>query len=248
MQNIYKKKIASLFSLVNFKKGFGNRIFTYHSINKEKNLTTSKIYQLDKNLFFKHIKLLTDNKANFQFINNFDNTRSNYLITFDDGFKNFKLDVVDFLFEKKIPCTIFLSPDLIKSNNNNYLNINDLKELSKNNFIKIGSHSYNHKKLTEYNDKDLDFQLETSKKWIEDTISKKVNLISYPFGAFDNRVLKKVKKFGYEYGFTTRFNFYNNSNDKLRIPRIDIWDTDNVKIFKSKIDGKWNWMRFFSKY
>ena len=99
------------------------------------------------------LNILLKKKVNFKFIDNFDNSKSNYLITFDDGFKNFKLDIVEFLFENKIPCMIFLSPDLVKSNNKNYLNQDDVKELSKNKFIKIGSHSYNHERLTNFDEK-----------------------------------------------------------------------------------------------
>ena len=95
----------------------------------------------------------------------------------------------------------------------------------------------------------LNFQLESSKKWLEDITSKKVNAISYPFGAFNKKVLEKVKLFGYKYGFTTKFNFYDSSHDsKLQIPRVDIWDSDDLNTFTNKINGKWNWMRFFSKY
>ena len=130
-------------------------------------------------------------KVIFKFIDNFDNSKSNYLITFDDGFKNFKSKINNFLLENKVPCMIFLSPDLVKSNNHNYLNQDDVKELSKNKFIKIGSHSYNHQRLTDFDEKNLNFQLETSKKWLEDLTSQEVNSISYPYGAFNEKILKK---------------------------------------------------------
>ena len=187
-------------------------------------------------------------KVNFKFIDNFDNSKSNYLITFDDGFKNFKSKINNFLLENKVPCMIFLSPDLVKSNNHNYLNQDDVKELSKNKFIKIGSHSYNHQRLTDFDEKNLNFQLETSKKWLEDLTSQEVNSISYPYGAFNEKILKKVKEFDYKYGFTTRFNFHYDFQDSLCIPRIDIWDSDDIQTFQKKTEGKWNWMRFFSKY
>ena len=249
MQNLYKKKIASLISFFTLKKKLGDRILTYHSINNKKNSTTSNIYQLEKDLFYNQVKLLIDKKVNFELIDNFQNNKTNYLLTFDDGFKNLKDKILEFLSNHKIPCLLFLCPDLIKSNNKNYLNLSDVKEISKNEFIKIGSHAYTHQKLTDHNDLNLNFQLESSKKWLEDITSKKVNAISYPFGAFNKKVLEKVKLFGYKYGFTTKFNFYDSSHEsKLQIPRVDIWDSDDLNTFTNKINGKWNWMRFFSKY
>lgn len=248
MINPYKKKIASLFSFFYFKKKIGNKVLTYHSVSKKKNNTTSDIYQIDPDLFIKHIQYLIESNNDLNHLNNFKKNKNNCLITFDDGFKNFKNVVLKFLFENKVPCEIFLSPNLIKSNNKEYLNINDLKEIAKNNLVKIGSHAYHHKKLIEQSDKELDFELESSKKWLEDMISKKIDSISYPFGAYNYRVLRKVKKFGYQYGYTTKFNFYSFNSDKLQIPRIDIWSHDNINIFRDKINGKWNWMRYFSKY
>ena len=58
MQNLYKKKIASLISFFTLNKKLGDRILTYHSINNKKNSTTSNIYQLEKDLFYNQVKLL----------------------------------------------------------------------------------------------------------------------------------------------------------------------------------------------
>ena len=96
--------------------------------------------------------------------------------------------------------------------------------------------------------KDLNFQLDFSKKWLEDLLSKPVKSIAYPFGAFNQRVIKSVESAGYDYGFTTRFNFYDNINEKFKIPRIDIWNNDDLNTFRRKEEGRWNWMKFFSKY
>lgn len=249
MQNINKKKIASVLSSVFSKKYIGNRIFTYHSINYKKNNLTSNLYQLNPKLFFDQLNYLINNKSNFTEITKFDNLKPNYLVTFDDGYKNLKINnIINFLNKNKIHCLIFVCPEFVNSNNKYYLNKSDLLEISQSKYIDIGSHTYHHKKLTELDHKDLNFQLDYSKKWLEDLLSKPIKSVAYPFGAFNDVVIKSVKSVGYDYGFTTRFNFYNNINDKFKIPRIDIWNNDDLKTFIRKADGRWNWMKFFSKY
>ena len=37
-------------------------------------------------------------------------------------------------------------------------------------------------------------------------------------------------------------------NEKFKIPRIDIWNNDDLNTFRRKEEGRWNWMKFFSKY
>ena len=91
MQNKNKKKIASILSYVFSKKNIGNRIFTYHSINYKKNNLTSNLYQLNPKLFFDQMNYLINNKSNFNKISQFDNLKSNFLITFDDGYRILKL-------------------------------------------------------------------------------------------------------------------------------------------------------------
>ena len=50
-----------------------------------------------------------------------------------------------------------------------------------------------------------------------DLTSQEVNSISYPYGAFNEKILKKVKEFDYKFGFTTRFNFHYDFQDNLCI-------------------------------
>ena len=155
---------------------------------------------------------------------------------------------MDFLDENKIHSLLFVCTELVNINNKDYLNKSDLLEISKSKYIDIASHSHQHKKLTELDHKEIHYQIEFSKKWLEDLLSKPVTSIAYPYGAFNSKVIESVKRSGYNYGFTTRFNFYDNTTDNFKIPRIDIWDNDDLKTFQKKVEGRWNWMKFFSKY
>jgi hypothetical protein len=39
----------------------------------------------------------------------------------------------------------------------------------------------------------------------------------------------------------------NLSTDHYCLNRTDIWSTDDIKTFSPKINGSWDWMRFFIK-
>lgn len=248
MRNNLKKIVAEYLSALYPKNNKDKFILTYHAVNDLKNNLTSEIYQLDKEKFKNQIYYLKKNKIKFKNLDNLFDSSTGCLVTFDDGYKDILVNAIQILIENNIPCVIFVCPKYLKTNSNYYINVEELKELAKNPLITIGSHSFSHIPLKNCDDNELEFELNQSKKFLEEIILKKVNAISYPFGSFDHRTIKFAKKAGYNYGFTTKFNFLNNLDNKLEIPRIDIWNNDNYFSFKNKISGKWNWMRFFSKY
>ena len=248
MRSNLKKFVAGCLSSLHPQNSKDKFVLTYHAVNNLKNDLTSDIYQLDKIKFISQINYLKNNNIRFTTLDNLFDDSTGCLVTFDDGYKDILHNAVKFLIENDIPCLIFVCPEYLKSSSNYYINIDELKELARNPLITIGSHSFNHVPLKDCNDDKLEFELRDSKKFIEEIISKKVKAISYPFGSFDYRTVKFAKKAGYDYGFTTKFNFLNQGEDKFTIPRVDIWNNDNYSSFKNKISGKWNWMRFFSKY
>ena len=248
MQNKFKKKIAEIISSLYFKDKQNSFALTYHSVNNVKNSLTSKIYQLKEQEFINQVNFLIDKNFLFKKPDNLFDENNGCLITFDDGYKSIINNALDFLNKKNIPYILFVCPSKLLSNSNDYINLIELKELSKMKNVFIGSHSYNHIKLNELEEKKLISELKDSKNFLEQELSIEVNTISYPFGAIDYRVLKIAKEIGYNLGFSTKFDFINQEYNKLNLPRVDVWDGDNLKIFGNKVIGKWNWMRYFSKY
>ncbi len=248
MQNKFKKKIATIISSLYLKDERNSFALTYHSVNNIKNNLTSKIYQLDEKEFIDHINFLTDKNIIFKKPSNLFEEERGCLITFDDGYKSIIKNATHFLNQKNIPYILFVCPSKLLSNSKDYMSLIELKELVKMENVYVGSHSYNHIKLNELEEKKIISELKDSKNFLEQKLSVEVNTISYPFGAIDDRVLKIAKETGYKFGFSTKFDFIKKEYNKLNLPRVDVWDGDNVYNFKNKVIGKWNWMRFFSKY
>ena len=248
MQSEFKKKIAKSISEFYPKDKKNSFVLTYHSINEKKHGLTSEIYQLKTKTFYDQINLLDRKNFYFKTPENLFDGRNGCLITFDDGYKSIIENALNFLNEKNIPYILFVCPSKLNLNSQDYMNLIELKQLASRENVYIGSHSYNHIKLKDFDEKKIIYELKNSKDFLEQNLSLKINSISYPFGAIDDRVIKLAEETGYELGFTTKFDFIKKKYHRLNLPRVDVWDGDNSNIFESKVDGKWNWMRFFSKY
>ena len=91
--------------------------------------------------------------------------------------------------------------------------------------FEIASHTMTHHDLTRLPLGRLRWELEASKKIIEDRIGKKVRGLAYPFGRTSQRVIEEALKVGYDYGLLSYPTF---SNDKMRIGRFSIHSIDTA--------------------
>lgn len=112
----------------------------------------------------------------------------------------------------------------------------ELKEMSKHPLINIQSHTYNHPILTNVNDKQLDFELSESKKFLSTLLNKDIDTFSYPNGSFGKREEEAVSKH-YKCGYTTEEKFVQSGGNLYRIPRTCL--VDNYWSNLSRIVGAW---------
>ena len=244
-KEIYKN-IANTFStFLNFdkKKKQQNTILLFHSVSNDNN---SNIYDINIKKFQNIIEFLNNN---YEFTKFKDLLKLNnkIIITFDDGYLNNLKLAIPVLQKYEVPSHIFVTTDFIKSGNKDYLNRNDLKELSKIQNVSIGSHGKTHTKLENLDDNKIETELTESKNFIEDLISKEINSVSYPHGSYDDRVIKIIKNSEYEFGASSIFGSISNNVNKFILPRIDIWSDDTNKIIDQKINGYWNFINYINK-
>lgn len=116
----------------------------------------------------------------------------------------------------------------------------ELKEMSKHPLINIQSHTYNHPILTNVNDKQLDFELCESKKYLSTLLNKEINTFSYPNGSFGKREENAVSKY-YQCGYTTEEKFVQPGSNLYRIPRTCL--VDNYWSNLSRIVGAWKLLK-----
>lgn len=156
-----------------------------------------------------------------------------FLITFDDallgvyeyayplmeeyGLNGIIFVVVDFIGKKNLWDAHFLTPVY-------HMDKRQIVELSQRGWI-IGSHGKTHRGFIFLNDKQIKYELEYSKKYLEDITGKEVIHFSYPFGIYDKRAEIFMEELGYKFAFSG----ISGNKRKLKpfkIPRIPIFITD----------------------
>ncbi len=122
---------------------------------------------------------------------NFSKKKLSILLTFDDGYKSWLKNVVPYLEKEKISAIFFLdkrgfglAPKLLQKGH------------------KVGAHTINHSRLPKLSKEEMRKELENKMK---------TKFFAYPFGdkkSYNPKIIKEVKKAGYEYAFTilTGFN------------------------------------------
>ena len=106
-------------------------------------------------------------------------------VTFDDGYLDNYTQAYPILKKYNIPATIFVVINRIGKHmgNDDYMSWAQIKELSESGLITIGSHSMNHPNLSEIeSEQEMESEILESKNILEESLGRKVDLFSYPFG------------------------------------------------------------------
>ncbi len=100
------------------------------------------------------------------------------------------------------------------------MNWDQAREMDENG-VKIESHTVTHPILTNISANELDFELQTSKKRLEEVLNRRVEHFCYPNGSLNKTVEKAVEKAGYKSATTTEYGFNNPQTEKFLLKRID---------------------------
>ena len=242
-QKVWLSKLISV-SIGRFLKDSGSRILMYHSIGAETGESRKDIYRMEESLFHSHMKYIKNLSTKEVLpLTDWAKNSDALIITFDDGFADV-LTAAAILSSLNFPFTVFVSPSLVQSDDSRYLNTEGLVELSKVANCTIGSHGYSHVPLVELDNLKLKQELKDSKDWLENLLAIPIYAMSYPHGSVDRRVRDAVKAAGYKIAACSRPGGNSKDADSLNLHRTDIWSLDDEAIFKSKINGNWDWMKY----
>ena len=176
--------------------------------------------------FLEHIKIIENNNINFINPKNFEKKLKNnkdkrkILLTIDDGFLSFYDNAWPVLKKKKIPFILFVSTREVGAFN--YMTWDQIREISKEDFVEIGNHSHTHEYL-------VDEELETIRKDIEKSMTifrtelKRNSLFfSYPFGEYSMEFKNLIKSLGFKYAFGQHSGVMDETKDFYELPRFPI--------------------------
>lgn len=106
-----------------------------------------------------------------------------------------------------------------------YMDTDEIQQLIKKGYI--GSHTHSHLPLGIYEEQTIKYELETTKKYLENLGGVFVDYVAYPYGTKEvatEEVGELAKKVGYKLGFTTMPRVNNGSYNPLLLNRFDCND------------------------
>ena len=155
------------------------------------------------------------------------------VISFDDGYRHLS-EILPILMERfSFRPIVFMPTGLLgKSNSWDYshllratphLDRDTVRKLAASGVV-FGSHGTTHRDLASCTTPELKQELEESRRVLQDLTGQEVDLISYPFGRCNRRVIDEAQKAGYRYGFTMRFPHV--SDQPLTLGRVPVYAFD----------------------
>jgi len=200
---------------------FGIISLMYHRFEENKYPSTN----IRINDFIRHLEIIKDNKIEFINPKNFqeeliNNKKRKMLLTIDDGFSSFYNNAWPILKVKKIPFILFVNTREVGSSN--YMSWNEIKEISKENFVEIGNHSHSHEYLVDESDEIITEDIKMSIDIFNEKLGKNSEFFSYPFGEYSVNFKNIIKSFGFKYAFGQHSGVIDKTKDYYELPRFPI--------------------------
>ena len=123
------------------------------------------------------------------------------VLTFDDGhLSNFE-HALPLLENHGVRAQFFITAGWTGTRNG-YMGWAELRQMAKAGHT-IGAHGWSHKLLTHCTDSELEMELVTARKQLEDKLGDPVTSLSFPGGRFDQRILHRCFEAGYTHLYTS---------------------------------------------
>ncbi|MFA7404877.1 MAG: polysaccharide deacetylase family protein [Pelobacteraceae bacterium] len=166
------------------------------------------------------------------------------VIVEDDAHKSVYTDMLPLAKKYNVPVTVFIYPSAI-SNAKYAMTWDQLRELKKTGLFDLQSHTYWHpnfkrdkKKMKRQEfEKSVTTQLTKSRAKIEKELGGKVDMLAWPFGIFDDYLLKKAAEAGYVATFTIVAHHAGASDSVNKLPRYLLINADQGKAFAQVVAG-----------
>ena len=201
---------------------FGVITLMYHRFEENKYPSTNiRIKE-----FIKHIDLIRDKKIEFIDPKNLEKelktnkSKRKVLLTIDDGFLSFYKEAWPVLKNRKIPFLLFINTREVGSFN--YMNWEQIKEISREKFVEIGNHSHSHDYLIDKNPSEIQKDINKSILIFKQQLGSNSNFFSYPFGEFSLKFKEIIKQLGFKYAFGQHSGVADESKDFFELPRFPI--------------------------
>ena len=166
------------------------------------------------------------------------------VIVEDDAHKSVYTDMLPLVKRYNVPVTVFIYPSAI-SNAKYAMTWDQLRALKRSGLFDFQGHTFWHpnfkrdrkKMKPEEFEKSVDMQLTKSKARIEKELGVKVEMLAWPFGIYDDYLLKKAAAAGYVATFSIERRYVTASDSVMKLPRYLMINSDQGKAFTHILAG-----------
>ena len=218
-------------------------ILTYHSLDD-----SGSVLSTPPHLFAEQMRILNEPDVRVVPLDRIREVRggttpSGHLvaITFDDGFRSVYEHGLPVLLRYGFPATIFLVTDYCGKTNSwpgqplyakpcPLLTWAEVREMSKVG-VTFGSHTRTHPDLRTVAHSGAEEELVASKKAIEDAIGRPVDMLAYPYGAYDDRA-KHLAQQHFTLACSAMLGFAGAGSDLFALERLDMYYLRRPVLFR----------------
>lgn len=237
---------------VSFTYLFANaHIFVFHRFGDTKHPSTNTtIAQLEEQFqyFQKNGYEVVPIEKIINKVNDKEDVPDNWVaLTIDDGYKSFYENGLEIFKKYNYPFALYIYVGATDKRYGDFMTWDQIKETSK--YGTIGLHSYGHKRMTQLTSKEI--YDDTKKAY--DIFTKKVGFepktYVHPYGEYDDKVLKELKKFNFDAVFNQSSGSVNKDSNLQDINRIAFVGKVNVeeKFRYKTMEASWIEPKIFPK-
>lgn len=184
--------------------------------------------------------------------------RQNSALTFDDGFVSVAENALPELASRGIPSVLFIPTDflgkapgwleerMLPDRDQLVLDAEGVRK-SDSPLVTIGSHCARHVHLTKLSEREVMDELVRSKQILEDITGKTVDLLSFPHGAYNSRIIELARQAGYRRAFSVLPIFGSSVESDFLIGRISASPRDWPLEFYLKLMGDYVWLPYLKQ-
>jgi len=243
--NLFKQNIKTVIYFL--KRMFLSKnkavILMYHSIGDSK-----VFFNIKRDEFETQMKFLKENNYNvvsikkiLEYLDNKSIPPKTIAITFDDGYQDNFLNAWPILKKYNFPATIFLATAnagfdfMVRGEEMKFLNWDEMSEMESSGLIDIEPHTNTHQKLNKLTIEQARADIDISKKIVEEKLNKKCCFFAYPFGIYNDDIIKILKDLGFRAGFSINRGIIDFKTDKFILRRNSIDSALKFREFKNII-------------